>query len=144
MILDKNTLLSDDQAVTATAISENVIDLGVLGTTYDGVALSRKEGTLQKVPFLVQVTADFATLTSLTISIESDSVAGLSSSPVVHFSQVIAVADLVAGKKISYDFLPNEITGRYLGLRYTVTGSNATAGNITAGVVAAVDHAYQG
>jgi hypothetical protein len=143
MILDKNTLLSDDQAVTATAISENVIDLAVLGTTYDGVALSRKEGTLQKVPFLVQVTADFATLTSLTISIESSAAAGLTS-PTVHFSQVIAVADLVAGKKISYDFLPNGITGRYLGLRYTVTGSNATAGNITAGVVAAVDHAYQG
>lgn len=143
MILDKNTLLSDDQAVTSTAISENVIDLGVLGITYDGVQLVRKEGTAQKIPVLVQVTEDFATLTSLTITIEASAAAGLTS-PDVLFSQTIAVADLVAGKKISYDVLPNDIEKRYLGIRYTVTGTTATAGAITAGIVAAVDHAYQG
>ena len=143
MILDKNTLLSDDQAVTATAISENVIDLGALGTTYDGVVLSRSEGTCQKVPLLVQVTADFATLTSLTISVEASAAAALTS-PDVLFSQTIAVADLVAGKKLAFDVLPNDIEKRFLGVRYTVTGSNATAGNITAGIVAAVDHGYRG
>lgn len=143
MILDLNTLLSDDQAVTATAISENVIDLGVLGTTYDGVALQRNEGTCQRIPLLVQVTEDFATLTSLTISVECSAAAGLTS-PSVLFSQTIAVADLVAGKKIAIDIVPNDVDLRYLGLRYTVTGSNATAGSITAGIVAAVDHSYQG
>lgn len=143
MILDKNTLLSDDQAITATAVSTNVIDLGALGVTYDGVQLVRKEGTCQKIPLLVQVTEDFATLTSLTITIETSAAAGMTS-PTVYFSQTIAVADLVAGKKIAYDFLPNDLSQRYLAVRYTVTGSNATAGAITAGIVAAVDHAYQG
>lgn len=144
MILDLNTLLSDDQAVTATAISENVIDLGVLGVTYDGVQLQRREGTCQHVGVLVQVTEDFATLTDLTITIECDSVAGLSSSPSVLFSQTIPVAELVAGKKIAYSILPNDIDQRFLGVRYTVGGSAATAGQITAGIVPSVDHAYQG
>lgn len=136
MILSAQNLFSDDQAITATAISTNVIDLGAAGTPYDAAAaLNRDIGKGTPIPILIQVTEAFATLTSLTITIESDSVAGLSSSPVVAFSSgAIAAAALVVGKKISINVMPDDITGRYLGIRYTVGGSNATTGKIVAGI----------
>jgi len=134
MILSAQQLFSDDQAVTATAISTNVVDLGVAGTPYGAAAaLNQDKGKGTPVPILVQVTEDFATLTSLTVTVEVSAAAGLTS-PVVLASEVIPVADLVAGKQTFMQCLPNGADLRYLGVRYTVTGSNATAGTITAGV----------
>lgn len=134
MILSAEQLFSDDQAVTATAISQNVIDLGAAGTPYDAAAaLNQDVGKGTPIPILIQVTTAFATLTSLTITVESSAAAGLTS-PTVLASETIAVADLVAGKQTFMQVLPNGADARYLGIRYTVTGSNATAGNITAGV----------
>lgn len=138
MIFSAQQRFSDQQAITATAISENVIDLGATGTVHGAAAaLARDIGPGTKIPLLVQVTEDFNTLTSLTVSIESSANADLSSSSVAA-SQTIALADLVAGKQISLDCLPNQITGRYLGIRYTVAGTDPTAGKVTAGIVAAV------
>jgi len=134
MILSTQEIFSDDQAVTATAISTNVIDQGVAGTPYDAQApLNRDLGKGTPIPILIQVTEDFATLTSLTITLECSAAAGLTS-PVVLNTQTIAVADLVAGKQTFMQCVPNGDTLRYLGVRYTVTGSNATAGKITAGI----------
>lgn len=135
MIFSAQQLLSDDQAVTATAISENVIDLGTAATPYGGAAaLNQDIGKGAPVPFLAQVTEDFATLTSLTISLETADNAALSSGAVKLAEQTIAAADLVAGKQVALQFLPNGVNKQYLGLRYTVAGSNATAGKITAGI----------
>lgn len=135
MIFSAQQLLSDDQAITATAISENVIDLGAPGTPYGAAAaLNQDVGKGNPVPILIQVTEDFATLTSLTITIEVAANAALSSGAVVLASQTIAAADLVAGKQMSVQVLPNDANKRYLGVRYTVTGSDATAGAITAGI----------
>lgn len=135
MILSAQQLFSDDQAVTATAISENVIDLGVRGTPYDAAAaLNGDIGKGAKIPLLAQVTADFATLTSLTITVETSDNADLTSSTVLYSSGAIAAADLVEGYQLPIDVIPNGATGRYIGLRYTVGGSNATAGTITAGI----------
>lgn len=134
MILSAQQLFSDDQAVTATAISTNVIDLGVRGTPYDAAAaLNGDIGKGTPVPVLVQVTENFATLTSLTVTLETSANANLTSSTVLA-SETIAVADLLAGKQTFLQCLPNGVTGRYLGVRYTVTGSAATAGQITAGI----------
>ena len=134
MIFSAEQLFSDDQAVTATAISTNVIDLGVAGTPYGAAAaLNQDVGKGTPIPILVQVTTAFATLTSLTITVEVSAAAGLTS-PTVLATETIAVADLVAGKQMSMQVLPKDASMRYLGVRYTVTGSNATAGNITAGV----------
>ena len=134
MILSAQQLFSDDQAVTATAISTNVVDLGVAGTPYGAAAaLNQDKGKGTPVPILVQVTEDFATLTSLTVTVEVSAAAALTS-PVVLASEIIPVADLVAGKQTFMQCLPNGADLRYLGVRYTVTGSSATAGAITAGV----------
>ena len=131
MILSAQQLFSDDQAVTATAVSENVIDLGVAGTPHGGNQLNQDVGKGNKVCFLAQVTEDFNNLTNLAIAIETGSTTSLGT---VVSTQTILLADLVAGKQLAIDVLPNGITERYLGLRYTVTGTAPTAGKITAGV----------
>ena len=138
MIFSAQQRFSDQQAITATAISTNVIDLGEMGTVEGAAAaLARDIGPGTKIPLLVQVTEDFTNLTSLKIGIESSDNADLSSSKVAA-EQTILRADLLAGKQISIDCLPNQITGRYLGIRYTVSGSAPNAGKVTAGIVAAV------
>lgn len=135
MIFSIKQLFSKLQAITATAISTNVIDTGVRGTPYGGAAaLTGDLGPGAKIPILVQVVAAFATLTSLTITVETSDNADLSSSTVLYSSGAIAAADLVVGYKLPIDVLPNNATGRYIGIRYTVGGSNATAGAVTAGI----------
>lgn len=140
MIFDTQLLLSNGQAVTTTALSTNVIEWPAMGQVYGAAAaLGRAIGEGNPIPFLVQVTEDFATLTSLTITLESDSAAGLDASPVVHWSSgAVPAATLVAGFQVPIRFLPQGLAGDYLGLRYTVAGSAATAGKITAGVVAGI------
>lgn len=134
MIFSQQQIFSDAQAVTATAISENVIDLGVRGTPYDAAAaLNGDVGKGCPVPILAQVVEDFDELTSLTVAIETSDNANLTGSTVLA-SQVIPLADLVAGKQIAVQFLPNGVTGRYLGLRYTVAGTPPTMGKVTAGI----------
>lgn len=132
MIFSAQQLFSDDQAITANADSTNVIDLGVAGTPYGGVApLNRDIGKGAKVPFLVQVTEDFNNLTSLTVNVSTGATTALGTTIV---SQTILAADLLAGKQISIDVLPNDITERYLGIEYVVTGTAPTTGKVTAGI----------
>lgn len=134
MIFSAQQLFSDDQAVTATAISENVIDLGVPGTPYGAAAaLPQDIGKGVEIPILVQVTTAFNTLTSLTITVEVSAAAGLTS-PVVLASEVVLLAALIAGKQMHMRVVPNDASLRYMGVRYTVGGSDPTLGNITAGI----------
>lgn len=137
MILNQNLLLSDQQAVTATAISENVIQWESMGIAYDeAAAIARNLGAGTPIPMLIQVTETFATLTSLTITIETADNAALSSGAVVLSSSgAIAVANLVAGYRPTFTrHVPDATMKDFFGLRYTVNGSNATAGKITVAV----------
>lgn len=139
MIFSKQLTLSDQQAITATAVSTNVIDLRPMGTVYGAAAaLTRDLGPGKPIPILIQCTETFATLTSLTITIETSDATNLTSSRVHASSGAVAAASLVAGYKFPVIYLPLGPHLRYLGLRYTVGGSNATAGKITAGIVPAV------
>lgn len=139
MIFDKTLLLSDAQAITATAPSTNVIDLLAPGTVYGAAAaLTRDVGKGNKITLLAQVVETFNNLGTLTISIECDTTDAFSSAKNVA-QQVIPLADLVAGKTFSIMYVPPGTDERYLRLNYTVTGGTApTTGKITAGVVAAV------
>lgn len=123
MIMDKQLEFSDSQAVTATAISTNVIDMG------DDVP-TRNIGGFGAASLVVQVDTGFAGLTSITVELVSDSVAALSS-PTVHASTgAIAVANLTPGT-IAVMPLPVGDYERYVGLRYTVAGTGS-AGAISA------------
>lgn len=132
MILDKTLTFSENQAITATAISTNVIEFPDNGIVrYEAAAIPRNLGPGNELPLLIQITETFNTLTSLTITLESSAAAGLTSST-VHWTQTIALASLTAGTKAAISILPVGVIGKYLGLRYTVTGTNPTLGKITA------------
>lgn len=141
MIIDTlHTTFSEDQAVTATAISENVMLLNDAGTVHgEAAAITRNLGIGNEIPLLIQVTETFATLTSLTITLETSAAAGLTSATVLASSGAIAVADLVAGYRPSFTrIFPDGDLLDYIGLRYTVTGTNASAGKVTAAIAGAV------
>lgn len=134
MILDKNLILAENQAITATAISQNVIQFPANGTVYgEANAISRNLGPGKEVPILIQVTQSFATLTSLTITLETADNAALSSNAEILFSTpAIPAASLLAGYRTPIRVLPDYVLKDFMGLRFTVGGSNATAGTITA------------
>ena len=132
MIFSANLEFSVDQAVTVTAVSTNVVDLGLPATPYGAAAaLHQDVGKGTKIPILIQVTEDFATLTSLKIAIEVGATAALGTEVI---SKTVLLADLVQGYQFPVDVLPNKVDARYLGVRYTVAGTTATAGKVTAGI----------
>lgn len=132
MILSAQQLFSDDQAITASADSTNVIDLGEAGTPYDAVAaLNQDIGKGNKVPILIQVTEAFNNLTSLEIKISTGATTALGTTVI---SKVVPLADLVQGYQFPVEVLPNEINERYLGIEYVVAGTAPTTGKVTAGI----------
>ena len=139
MILDNTLVLSDAQAVTATAGSTNVIDLGASGTAYGHAsALAFDIGKGADVMVTTHVTEAFNNLTSLTISIEVDDNAAFSSPVTVAQGPAIALASLTLGARPAFPArLPEGTNERYLRLKYTVAGAAPTTGKITAAIVAA-------
>lgn len=137
MILDRTTMFSNAQAVTATAASTDTIDLGQPGTVYGaGAALTRDIGAGNSPELLVTVTESFNNLTSLQIEIQTDDNTSFSSPKVAYLSPAYALADLVVGARyLIPDSFPVGTNERYVRLRYIVTGMAPTTGKITAGVV---------
>lgn len=131
MILSAEQLFSDDQAVTATARSTNVIDIGVPGTPFGGNQLNGDIGKGAGIPILIQVTEDFNNATSVDIAIETGATDSLGT---VVINKTVLLADLVQGYQFPVQVLPNEIDEQFLGVRYTVTGTAPTTGKITAGI----------
>lgn len=136
MIMDRTLLFSDRQAITATATSTNLVDLGATGTVYGASApMVRDIGNGSAIPLHCGVTESFNNLTSLTISIEVDDNAAFSSATTVFTSPAYTLAQLAAGKtQLLPDTLPIGVNERYVRLRYTVAGVAPTLGRITAGV----------
>lgn len=134
MILSNELLLSDDQAITASAASTNYLDLGATGTPHGAAAaLPRDVGKGEPVPFEVIVTEAFNTLTSLQIDLEVDDNTSFSSATVVQ-SQTVVLANLTVGYNIPPMYLPQGVSERYVRLNYTVNGTDPTTGKITAGI----------
>lgn len=132
MLLDYENLYSNAQAITADAVSTNVVDHGD----------AKDKGPGREMELLIQVVEDFATLTSLTVSLQTDTVEGFGSPTTLQTSAAIAAASLKAG----YTFklrIPYEGLERFTRINYDVTGSNATAGKITAGLVYGREQSYQ-
>jgi hypothetical protein len=126
MITDKLLRVSEDQAVTTTAVSTNTIDLSV----------ARDIGEGKELLMNFAVTTEFAGGTSVKFEVISSAAADLSSPTVIGSSDAVVTADLVAGKNVAVGINPQiASTGqRYLGARYTVSGTY-TAGKVTADIV---------
>lgn len=130
MYVDKQAEFSDAQAVTATAISTNVMDLI---SNSSGLNATRDIGTGQDV-YLVVLTNTAATDSlsdaTLTVSLESDSTVDLATSATVHFTTgaLAFAAFSPAGTVLAAVKLPMGEYERYLGVRYTVAAGPLTAG----------------
>jgi len=132
MITDALLQLSAAQAVTATAVSTNTIDLSVnrdVGAGEDIYAV-----------FGVDVSAAAAGLATVNFEVISSASANLAAPTVIASSGAIPKADLVAGRApISIPIPQSALTSlpigqRYLGVRYTVTTGPLTAGSFTANI----------
>lgn len=136
MIFDITTLLSNAQAITATAPSTNVIDTGAAGTIY-GVssAMVKDIGKGEDVYVNAQVVQAFNNLTSLQVDLQSSDDVAFGSGVTTITLGTYALATLVAGRVLNWQELPSGVKGRYLRLNYTVTGTAPTTGQITAGLV---------
>ena len=135
MIFDTESMFSDAQAVTATAASTNIIDLGAPQTPMHAqAAITQDVGRGTAAPIRIQVVEAFNTLTSLKIDIEVDNDVNFGSAKVVA-SVTVLLADLVAGYVAPMAYLPRGADGRYIRLNYTVAGTDPTEGKITAGWV---------
>jgi len=139
MILSLEDLLSDKQAITASAVSTNIKDFGLAGTPVNralptgGVAqLVADQGKGEPLPFLFQVNETFDALTSLEVQIQK-SVDAAFTSPIVVQSQVLLLADLVIGQMGEIQWAPLKLDLQFMRMNYIVTGSNPTVGQITAG-----------
>lgn len=141
MYIDKQAEFSDGQAVTATAISTNVMDII---SNSSGKNALRDIGTGQDV-YLVVITRTAATDASsdatLTVSLESDSTVDLATSATVHYSTAALAfaAFSPAGTVLVSVKLPAGNYERYLGVRYTVASGPLTAGNFDAFLTTDVD-----
>ena len=116
-MFDKTLVLSDEQAVTSTAASTNII--------------KTNGGDVPNRLFLViRVDVSFATCTSVTPSVETDDASAFSSAETVMTLPTYPVASLTAGM-VGIVPLPLGLKD-YVRVKYTVAGSNATAGKISA------------
>lgn len=132
MLIDKEALLSDNQAVTATAFSTNSYDL-----TTQLRNLGR--GDLRIViETLETVTAAGAATVNFEVG-HADDTAGTNF--VAQFSSgAIGKATLVAGYAPIDIPLPDTGAKRHLLVRYTVATGPLTAGKFTAALVRGSDH----
>jgi hypothetical protein len=137
MILDNTLVLSDGQAITADARSTNIIDLGAAGTAYGHSAAVRRDiGIGNTIPFLLTVTEDFNTLTTLTVIVQVDDDVAFGSAKEVA-KRAFTLAELNARQPLSFPAeIPEGTDERYLSLYYDVGGSNPSTGKLTAAIVA--------
>ena len=126
MLLDQNGVLSEKQAVTSTAASTNVVDLKAAGNFAPGALY-----------VLGRVDVNFATLTSLKVALETAANENFSDATELASASFLAAA-LTANKQLLAVAVPTGVK-RYLRAKYTVTGSDATAGKVSCFLTDTVD-----
>lgn len=135
MILDYLNMFSQSQAVTATAVSADVIDLGPLYAGND----VRDIGPGYPIEFLAQVatTAAAAGAATVTISLQTSKTSDFATATTLLQTGAIAVADLKAGYRYVAT-VPHGVQ-RYLRVNYAVATGPLTAGAFTSGLLLDAD-----
>ena len=138
MIVDDTLVLSDSQAITATAASTNIIDLAAAGTPYGHTnAVRRDIGIGTDIPIAVIVTEAFNNLTSLSVAIQVDDDPAFGSPKTVATGPAVPLADLAVGRQLPFPAaIPEGVDERFMRFNYTVVGAAPTTGKLFAGPVA--------
>lgn len=127
MILDKQNTFSAAQAITVTAASTNVIDLGNDDSLVQAI---NEKGCID---ILIQVQTAFAGGTSLTIAFQHDDDEEFGSAVTPYSTAAILTATLAAGYQIAFA-APITIPEQYCRLYYTISGT-MSAGALDAHIV---------
>ena len=129
MILDEQNIFSDNQKITASCESTNVLNFGKRELAF---------GT--PVELFIQASETFNNLTSLTISVQTSDDETFSA-PVDLIEQTMLLDELKAGSVSTIKFLPKGNLG-FMRLYYTVAGTAPTTGKIVAGIADSVQESY--
>lgn len=135
MLLSKQQNFSEAQALTVTAVSTNVIDLGATATVLGSpVALVRDIGPGQEIDILIQLDVDSGgTSPTVVATLEVDDNEGFASAKVVATSTLLAAGS--AGDTLDLNWIPVGTDERYMRINYTLGGTSPTY-TVTSGIVA--------
>ena len=124
MIIDRQMLLSNGQAVTAaaTSLSTDVYDTGAAGININ---------TNRELQLFVYVTEAFAGGTNVTVNLIQSAAVGMGSPDILVSSGTVVTASLTKGAVLLRLAVPRT-SKRYLALQIVSTGTY-TAGKITGG-----------
>ena len=128
MWIDNNLLLSDEQALTVTAVSDYSVNMGA----------ARKVGAGKQMYAVIILDAAVATMTSINFQVVTDTVATLASPTVQIETGAIAAASLTIGRTPIVIPIGSAIgtEEQYIGLQYTVV----TTGTCTVTAFLAFDY----
>jgi hypothetical protein len=127
MITDNELYFSEEQAVTATADSESVVDLGVERD------IGRGEN-LFLVVMLTEAMTDAGSDSTVTVTLQTDdalSAGALASANTLETLGVFAALS-AAGTRLVRKLQPGLAYEQYLGVKYTVANGNLSTGKFTA------------
>ncbi|TBL50578.1 hypothetical protein EYY98_09075 [Obesumbacterium proteus] len=133
MILDKLLMFSEAQAVTATAASTDVIDLGPIDGT------RRDIGVGYPLEFWTTVNTTATASGAATVNVQLQTSPDNSTWTTIASSGDLALSALVAGKRIVSQKVPSGVQ-KYLRVNYTVGNGPLTAGAFTSGINLDVDN----
>jgi len=122
MYMDKQQMFSEDQAVTASAASTNVIDLG------------SADAGRSSLEVFARVSEAFNNLTSLGVKLQTATDATFTTPVDLPAQETDLLAALTLNKEILKAKMPQGCL-RYVRLYFTVTGTAPTTGKITAGII---------
>lgn len=133
MTLDKLLMFSEAQAVTASAASTDVIDLGPIDGT------RRDIGVGYPLELFVNVNTTAAAAGAATVNIQLQTSPDNSNWTTLTSTGDLALSALTSGKRVMSQKVPQGVQ-RYLRVNYVVGTGPLTAGAFTAGINLDVDN----
>ncbi len=133
MILDKLLMFSEKQAITASAASTDVIDLGPIDGT------RRDIGVGYPLEFWATVDTTATAAGDATLNVQLQTSPDNSTWTTIYDSGALALSALTAGKRLFSAKVPAGVQ-KYLRVNYSVATGPLTAGAFTSGINLDVDN----
>jgi hypothetical protein len=123
MLFDEQSILSDNQPITANAVSTNTLYVG------------KNDASREDVPFKGVVTEAFNNLTKLQVLLETCANGTFATdSTTTIYDRIFELAELKQGADIAPRYVPKGFKD-YVRAKYVITGTAPTTGKVKMGVV---------